>query len=96
MKKDKVKVIDEVLNEDRIKQFLFLEAPDGENPDFHRLQKAYRGLPAHYFETFLHFFVDAGGDVNALSHTGKTIFQTVNEHTQSDHYRDILASFGAQ
>ncbi len=95
MKKDKVKVIDEVLNEDRIRQFLDLEAPEGENPDFHRLQKAYRGMPAQYFETFVELFVNAGGNINARSSLGETLLQHIQQHRHSKDYLDILKQFKA-
>ena len=96
MKKDKVKVLDEVLTEDRIKQFLSLEPPEGENVDFHRLQKAYRGMPVQYFETFVEYFVNAGGDINARSRKGDTFLQSINDHKQSSEYRNILIKANAK
>ncbi len=96
MKKDKIKVLDEVLNEDRIKQFLVLDAPAGENPDFHRLQKAYRGMPAVYFEEFIELFVEAGGNINAQSARGETLLQQIQTHKKSAEYQEILIAAGAQ
>ena len=96
MKKDKVKVLDEVLNEERIKQFLEIEAPRNENTDFHRLQKAYRGMPAQYFEEFVAFFIVVGGDINAQSSQGENILQHISNHKPSKAYRNILQSAGAQ
>jgi hypothetical protein len=90
MKKDKVKVLDEVLNEDRIRQFLSLEPPANENADFHRLQKAYRGMPAQYFETFVKLFLEDGGDISAKSSQGKTLLDELENHKQAQAYRDIL------
>lgn len=96
MKKDKVKILDEVLNEDRIKSFLLLEPPAGVNADFHRLQKAYRGMPAEYFEIFIDFFVDAGGDINAASPQGNTLLQEISKHKKAEPYKDILLAAKAQ
>ena len=96
MKKDKVKVLDEVLNEERIKEFLSLIPPSDENADFHRLQKAYRGMPAQYFEDFIALFLEAGGDINASSQSGETLLQSMNGHKQSFAYQQILLSAGAK
>ena len=90
MKKDKIKILDEVLTEDRIKSFLELEAPADENEDFHRLQKAYRSMPAEYFELFVEFFIEAGGNINATSQQGLTLLQEINTHGKSDEYQKIL------
>jgi len=90
MKKDKVKILDEVLTEDRIKEFLILQAPAGENADFHRLEKAYRGMPAQFFQVFVDLFVKAGGDINATSASGQSLLQTISKHKQSAEYREIL------
>lgn len=96
MKKDKIKVLDEVLTEDRIRSFLELEAPENENPDFHRLQKAYRSMPAEYFELFIDFFIEAGGNINAKSQLGNTILQEISTHNKAEAYRKILLAANAQ
>ena len=95
MKKDKITVLDEVLSEERIKQFLTLEAPAGENSDFHRLQKAYRGMPPQYFELFLDFYKEAGKDINAISQRGNTLLQEIKNHKQAKEYIELLQSAGA-
>ena len=96
MKKDKLKVLDEVLSEERIKQFLELLPPAGENPDFHQLQKAYRGMPPQYFEIFLEFFTENKRDINAVSHNGYTLLQEISTHKQAREYIDLLVQFGAK
>lgn len=95
MKKDKLKILDEVLSEERIKQFLMLEAPAGENPDFHCLQKAYRGMPPQYFEILLDFYKEAGKDINATSKQGKTLLQEIKHHKQAKEYIELLKAAGA-
>jgi len=96
VKKDKLKVLDEVLSEDRIKQFLELLPPAGENADFHQLQKAYRGMPPQYFELFLEFFTENKRDINAVSHQGLTLLQEISKHKQAKEYADLLIRFGAK
>lgn len=96
MKKDKIKILDEVLSEERIKQFLNLEAPTGENADFHRLQKAYRSMPAQYFEIFLEFYLEEGRDINIRSKNGETLLQVLQKHKQANDYIELLKASGAQ
>ena len=55
LKKDKQKVLGEHFDDARIKTFLDYQ-PYGEvNPDFHLLEKAYRGMKADNFASFLNF-----------------------------------------
>ena len=96
MKKDKVKVTDEVLSDERIKGFLNAEAPQGENQDFHRLNIAYRGMPPQYFERFLDFFIEQKGDINAQSSSGQNLLSQVQAHKLSQAYAELLLSKGAQ
>lgn len=96
MKKDKIKVLDEVLSEDRIKSFLDLSAPDGENTDFHCLQKAYRGMPPQYFEVFLGFYSSAGRDINARSASGASLLEEIQNHKQADAYTKLLQAADAK
>lgn len=95
MKKDKIKVLDEVLSEERIKQFLTIDAPSGETPDFHRLQKAYRGMPPQYFEIFLDFYKEQGRDINVTSKHGETLLQSIQSHKQATPYIELLKAAGA-
>lgn len=69
LKKDKKKVIGEVFDDDRIKSFLNFLPPAGVEPDYHLLEKAYRGMKVENFATFLQFFLEQGRDINAKTQT---------------------------
>ena len=71
LKKDKQKVLGEVFDDERIKTFLLFEPPKGHNRDFHLLEKAYRGMKAENFATFVEFFVTEGHDINARNSDGR-------------------------
>jgi hypothetical protein len=94
-KKDKQKVLGEVFDDERIKTFLSLEAPEGINPDFHLLEKAYRGMKVENFETFLGFFMEAGHDINAHNPYGKSLLDIISEHRHGDDYVEALKRHGA-
>lgn len=96
LKKDKQKVLGEVFDDERIKTFLDIQPYGDMNADFHVLEKAYRGMKAENFETFVKFFLEAGRDINATGEDGKTILQIVSEHRQGDDYAAILKNAGAQ
>jgi hypothetical protein len=96
LKKDKQKVLGEVFDDARIKTFLEYEAYGDANPDFHVLEKAYRGMKAENFETFIGFFNDDKRDINAVGPEGKTILQIVREHRHGSDYEAILTAAGAQ
>jgi len=96
MKKDKVKILDEVLSEERIQSFLEWQAPEGENPDFHCLEKAYRGMPPQYFKVFLKHFTADNRDLNAHSKAGESLMQILQNHKQAQPYIELLRSAGAQ
>ncbi len=96
LKKDKEKVIGERFDDDRIKTFLHVEAYDNISPDFCALEKAYRGMVADNFATFVKFFVEEGLDINATNGEGKTILQIVSEHRQGQEYAAALKSVGAK
>ena len=55
LKKDKEKVIDPVWGEERIREFLDLQAPIGENADHHKVLKAYQSMRPEDFATFIDF-----------------------------------------
>ncbi len=95
LKKDKQKVLGEVFDDERIKTFLELEAPEGTNPDFHLLEKAYRGMKVENFDTFLGFFREAGHDINAQNPKGKTLLAIASEHRHGDDYANALKRHGA-
>ena len=96
LRKDKKKVIGESFSDERIKTFLDVQAPDGVNPDFHALEKAYRSMIAENFATFIGFFVEAGRDLNAPSPQGQTLLQEVKSHRHGEEYAEILQNAGAK
>ena len=71
--KDKHKVLGEIFDDERIKTFLHFDAPQNVNPNFHLLEKAYRGMNVENFDTFVNFFLDSGHDINAKNPEGKTV-----------------------
>lgn len=96
VKKDKAKVIDETLDDEKVRRFLLLEPANGEKKDFHILLKAYRGLNEADFQRFITFFKDEGLDINAQNREGKTIFQIIKGHTKSNGYINTLKSAGCE
>jgi hypothetical protein len=95
LKKDKQKVLGEVFDDERIKTFLQLEAPEGVNTDFHLLEKAYRGMKVENFDTFLNFFLEAGHDINAQNPSGDNLLATISKHRHSDEHVVVLKKHGA-
>ena len=96
LKKDKQKVLGEVFDDERIAGFLVGEAPEGFNRDFYLLERAYRGMKAENFETFVRLFKEKGLDLNSQSPQGQTLLARISEHEQSAEYADILKAAGAQ
>lgn len=95
LKKDKQKVLGEVFDDERIKTFLIDSAPVGVSVDFHCLERAYRGMKAENFETFIKFFVEDERDLNATNKDGRTLLNLVKEHESFAEYAEILESAGA-
>ena len=96
LKKDKQKVLGENFSDERIKTFLDIEAYGDTNPDFHVLEKSYRGMMAENFTTFLKFFNEAGRDINATNSDGKTLLALVSSHRHGEDYAAALIAAGAQ
>ncbi len=96
LKKDKQKVLGEVFDDERIKTFLDFPAPEGVDRDYHLLEKAYRGMIADNFATFVSFFVEAGHNINATNPEGKTFLQVISDHRQGEAYIEVLKAAGAQ
>ncbi|MGD9661740.1 MAG: PA4642 family protein [Porticoccaceae bacterium] len=96
LKKDKQKVLGEVFDDERIKTFLQFLPPAGVNGDYHLLEKAYRGMKAENFETFVRFFIEAGHDINAKNPEGNTLLAVVSQHRHGEDYAEILKAAGAQ
>jgi hypothetical protein len=95
LKKDKQKILGEVFDDDRVKSFLNYQAPAGVSPDYHLLEKAYRGMNIDNFKTFLTFFKAAGHNLNATNQDGMTLMQVVSEHGHGEEYRAPLEDAGA-
>ncbi|MEQ9210938.1 MAG: PA4642 family protein [Pseudomonadales bacterium] len=96
LKKDKKQVIGEIFDDARIKTFLIDTAPAGVNIDFHCLERAYRGMKAENFETFIKFFKESGRDINATNPEGRTLLSLVKEHQSFPEYAEILEAAGAR
>ncbi len=94
LKKDKQKVLGEVFDDQRVKSFLDFQAPEGVDPDFHLLEKAYRGMNIDNFETFLKFFLEAGHNLNATNPEGQTLSEVVGEHRHGEDYLEALKQAG--
>lgn len=89
-------VRDEWWSDERVKSFLELETSQDEAPDFHILQKAYRGMVPEAFGRFIGFFVDAGRNINETNNQGESILKIVSEHRNGSEYADILKQAGAK
>ncbi len=95
LKKDKKKVLGEVFDDERIKTFLQFIPPAGVSADYHLLEKAYRGMKAENFETFIRFFLEQGHDLNACNPQGETMLQVLRGHRQAEEYVEIMERNGA-
>lgn len=93
LKKDKEKVIDPVWGEARIREFLDLQPPAGENADHHKLLKAYQSMREEDFDDFVRFFVEAGGDLNATDANGQSVKDVLSKHRYSQPYLDSIAKY---
>ena len=96
LKKDKVKVLDEVWTEERVKNFLELETLDGINADFHVLNMAYKNMRIENFEQFLDFFTDAKRDLNAVNDKGRNLLSILADHKKAAPYAAALTAVGAK
>ena len=96
LKKDKQKVLGEHFDDERIKTFLHVEPYGNLSRDYCALEKAYRGMIAENFATFVQFFVAEGMDINAKNREGKTLLQEVKTHRQSEDYVTVLTAAGGQ
>lgn len=95
LKKDKEKVIGEVFDDERIKSFLTFLPPEGVDPDYHVLEKAYRGMKEENFDTFVRFFLEEGRDINARNPDGQTLLQVIKNHRTAGDFTAILEKYGA-
>jgi len=95
LKKDKQKVLGENFTDERIKTFLNLEPYGDLNADYHVLEKAYRGMKAGNFTSFIKFFNEAGRDINATNQDGVTLLQVAQQHRHGEDYVAALKTGGA-
>lgn len=96
LKKDKQKVLGEVFDEARVRSFLTIDEQSGVSTDYRLLERAYRGMKADNFESFVTYFGEAGKDINAKNPQGLNLLQVIIEHTQSSAYCDALKKAGAR
>lgn len=96
LKKDKKKVLGEVFDDERVKGFLQVEGNGLMDADYLALERAYRGMKAENFETFIRFFNEEGRDINARNTQGKTLLQVISDHRLSKDYIKVLESAGAR
>jgi len=95
LKKDKQKVLGEVFDEARVRGFLTIDEQEGVSTDYRLLERAYRGMKAENFNSFVTYFCESGKDINARNPEGLNILQVVAEHNQSSDYCDTLKKAGA-
>ncbi|MEW5248122.1 PA4642 family protein [Microbulbifer discodermiae] len=95
LKKDKQKVLGEVFDQQRIAGFLVGEAPAGVSRDYHLLERAYRGMKAENFATFVQLFLAQNLDINSTGPDGKTLLERITGHRQSAEYAEVLRAAGA-
>lgn len=95
LKKDKEKVLDEVWNEQRVKDFLEIKPAEDIEADFHVLLKAYQSMRLENFEEFVGFFVADGRNLNATNPQGETTLSIVQQHRSSSDYAAVLVANGA-
>ena len=96
LKKDKQKVLGETFDDERVKGFLDVEQQEGFDQDYVILERAYRGMKADNFETFIKFFIEDGRNINACNPGGKTFLQVISGHRLSSDYASILKNAGAK
>lgn len=96
LRKDKQKVIGENFDDERIKSFLDLKPAMAIDPDYHVLEKAYRGMKSDNFATFIHFFTQDGRNINAVNEQGQTFLSVITDHRHAEPYISILREAGAK
>ncbi|MFM7272404.1 MAG: PA4642 family protein [Gammaproteobacteria bacterium] len=90
VRKDKKKVVDEVWTPERVRSFLELLPPDGIDPDFHRLRRAYQSMRPEDFEDFVQMFVEAGGNLQARGPEGETLLEDIRRHAHGAPFAEVL------
>lgn len=96
LKKDKIKIIDEEMTDEKIRRFLTLKPYGEESEDFHMLTKAYRGLPVEYFTTFLEMFLAENRDINAIGPKGLSFLASIEGNVKFPEFIETLKKNGAK
>ena len=71
MRKDKVKVLDEQWDDERVASFLEPRPGDGESADYAILLRAYQSMRDDDFARFVPMFVAAGRKIDAVGPDGR-------------------------
>ncbi len=95
LKKDKQKVLGETFSDERVREFLHVRPVGETDPDFTALERAYRGMKADNFATFVSFFVAEGKNINCTDANGETFLQVIARHRHSAPYVATLREHGA-
>lgn len=95
-RKDKKSVTDETFDEGMLRSFLVFTPGDNTDPDFHVLLKAYRGLTAADFASFLSIFAAENRNVNACDLHGKSLLNIISTHHNGTEYAAALRGVGAE
>jgi hypothetical protein len=96
LRKDKPKVLVESFDDERIRAFLEIVPYGNLSRDYCAMERAYRGMNAENFATFVRFFVEAGLDLNATDSFGKTLAETISGHRHGGEYLAALRNAGAR
>ena len=96
LKKDKQKVLGEHFDDDRVREFLDVRRVGDVDPDYTALERAYRGMKADNFATFVKFFVEEGKNINSTNQRGETLLQVIAEHRHGAPYAATLKAAGAR
>lgn len=87
----KPKIVDEVWDDARIKQFLHYDPCSGDpDPAFCLISRAYKYMRPDDFERFVRFFTDAGHDLNARDDTGRTLMDVISTHRHAAPFLAVL------
>jgi hypothetical protein len=89
-------VTDEWFTDERVRTFLDMQPVAGEDPDYHVLLRAYRGMVPEAFARFIGFFVEARRNLDAPGPGGKTLLTLISEHRHGTEYAEILKKAGAK
>ncbi len=96
LKKDKQKVLGETFSDERVREFLELTPVGETDPDYTALERAYRGMKADNFATFVQFFAEDGRNINCVNAQGETFLQNISKHRHAVPYVEILKGHGAK